>query len=153
MGTLIIWLAMFMGSFHLYFLSNWLPLTASAAGMFYSQAVTLGIILQVGDAIGNFTVGPKMDRFQPDRIVSIMFTGCAVFTLLIALFSSSFAMVGTLVFFLGYVLLSANAGCFALGAVHYPTPIRATGMSWASASVEWEQFLGPAPGQSLRRGV
>lgn len=129
-GTLTIWLAMFMGFFHLYFLSNWLPLTASAAGMTYSQAAALGIILQVGGAIGNFTVGLKMDRFEPNRVVSIMFAGCTMFTLLIALFSSSFAMIGTLVFLLGYVLMSANAGCFALGAAHYPTPIRATGVSW-----------------------
>ena len=146
MGTLTIWLAMFMGFFHLYFLSNWLPLTASAAGMSYSQAVTLGIILQVGGAIGNFTVGLKMDQFHPDRIVSIMFACCAVFTLLIALFSHSFAMVGTLVFLLGYVLMSANAGCFALGAAHYPTPIRATGVSWVFGIGRVGAILGAGSG-------
>ncbi|HKS11960.1 MAG TPA: MFS transporter, partial [Pseudomonas sp.] len=145
-GTLTIWLAMFMGFFHLYFLSNWLPLTASAAGMTYSQAAALGIILQVGGAIGNFTVGLKMDRFESNRVVSIMFAGCAVFTFLIALFSSSFAMVGTLVFFLGYVLMSANAGCFALGADHYPTPIRATGVSWVFGIGRMGAILGAGSG-------
>lgn len=145
-GTLTIWLAMFMGFFHLYFLSNWLPLTASAAGMSYSQAVSLGIILQIGGAIGNFTVGLKMDRFEADRVVSIMFAGCAVFTLLIALFSSSFAMMGTLVFLLGYVLMSANAGCFALGAAHYPTPIRATGVSWVFGIGRVGAILGAGSG-------
>lgn len=145
-GTLTIWLAMFMGFFHLYFLSNWLPLTASAAGMSYSQAVSLGIILQIGGAIGNFTVGLKMDKFEPDRVVSIMFAGCAVFTLLIALFSSSFAMMGTLVFLLGYVLMSANAGCFALGAAHYPTPIRATGVSWVFGIGRVGAILGAGSG-------
>lgn len=145
-GTLTIWLAMFMGFFHLYFLSNWLPLTASAAGMSYSQAVSLGIILQIGGAIGNFTVGLKMDKFEPDRVVSIMFAGCAVFTLLIALFSGSFAMMGTLVFLLGYVLMSANAGCFALGAAHYPTPIRATGVSWVFGIGRVGAILGAGSG-------
>lgn len=146
MGTLAIWLAMFMGFFHLYFLSNWLPLTASAAGMSYSQAAALGIVLQVGGAIGNFTVGLKMDRFEANRVVSIMFAGCAVFTLLIALSSSSFAMVGTLVFLLGYVLMSANAGCFALGAAHYPTPIRATGVSWVFGIGRVGAILGAGSG-------
>lgn len=146
LGTLTIWLAMFMGFFHLYFLSNWLPLAASAAGMTYSQAATLGIILQVGGAIGNFTVGLKMDRFEPNRVVSIMFAGCAVFTLLIALSSSSFAAMGTLVFLLGYVLMSANAGCFALGAGHYPTPIRATGVSWVFGIGRVGAILGAGSG-------
>jgi len=145
-GTLMIWLAMFMGFFHLYFLSNWLPLTASAAGMTYSQAAALGIILQVGGAIGNFTVGLKMDRFEANRVVSIMFAGCATFTLLIALFSTSFAALGTLVFLLGYVLMSANAGCFALGAAHYPTPIRATGVSWVFGIGRVGAILGAGSG-------
>lgn len=145
-GTLTIWLAMFMGFFHLYFLSNWLPLTASAAGMTYSQAVALGVILQVGGALGNFTVGLKMDRFEPNRIVGLMFAGCAVFTLLIALFSDSFARVGTLVFLLGYVLMSANAGCFALGAAHYPTQIRATGVSWVFGIGRVGAMLGAGSG-------
>ena len=148
-GTLSIWLAMFMGFFHLYFLSNWLPLTASAAGMSYSQAAALGIILQVGGAIGNFTVGLKMDRFEPNRIVSLMFAGCATFTLLIALFSSSFAMLATLVFLLGYVLMSANAGCFALGAAHYPTPIRATGVSWVFGVGRVGAILGAGSGAMI----
>lgn len=146
LGTLTIWLAMFMGFFHLYFLSNWLPLTASAAGMSYSQAAALGIILQVGGAIGNFTVGLKMDRFEANRIVSLMFAGCATFTLLIAFFSTSFAAVGTLVFLLGYVLMSANAGCFALGAAHYPTPIRATGVSWVFGIGRVGAILGAGSG-------
>ena len=135
-----------MGFFHLYFLSNWLPLTASAAGMTYSQAVALGVILQVGGALGNFTVGLKMDRFEPNRIVGLMFAGCAVFTLLIALFSDSFARVGTLVFLLGYVLMSANAGCFALGAAHYPTQIRATGVSWVFGIGRVGAMLGAGSG-------
>ncbi|MFK3818319.1 MFS transporter [Pseudomonas sp. NPDC089407] len=146
LGTLTIWLAMFMGFFHLYFLTNWLPLTAKAAGMSFSQGATLGILLQLGGAIGNFTVGLKMDRFEPNRIVSIMFAGCAVFTLLIALFSSSFAAVGALVFFMGYVLMSANAGCFALGAAHYPTPIRATGVSWVFGIGRVGAILGAGSG-------
>lgn len=145
-GTLTIWLAMFMGFFHLYFLSNWLPLTASAAGMSYSQAAALGIILQVGGAIGNFTVGLKMDRFEANRVVSIMFAGCTLFTLLIALFSSSFALLATLVFCLGYVLMSGNAGCFALGAAHYPTPIRATGVSWVFGIGRVGAILGAGSG-------
>lgn len=145
-GTITIWLAMFMGFFHLYFLSNWLPLTAHAAGMSFAQAAMLGIILQVGGAIGNFTVGLKMDRFEPNRIVSLMFASCALFTVLIAAFSSSFALVGTLVFFMGYVLMSANAGCFALGAAHYPTPIRATGVSWVFGVGRVGAILGAGSG-------
>lgn len=90
-----------------------------------------------------------MDRFEPNRIVSIMFTCCALFTLLIAVFSSTFAAVGTLVLLLGYVLMSANAGCFALGASHYPTPIRATGVSWVFGIGRVGAILGAGSGAMI----
>lgn len=102
--------------------------------------------MQVGGAIGNYTEGLKIDRFEPNRVASIMFTGCANFTLLIALFRTSFAAVGTLVFLLGYGLMSANAGCFALGAAHSPTPIRATGVGWVLGIGRIAAILGAGSG-------
>ena len=150
-GTLTIWLAMFMGFFHLYLLSNWLPMAARSAGMTFSQAAMLGIILQIGGAIGNFTVGLKMDRFEPNRIVSFMFAGCAFFSLLIAVFSSSVVLVASLVFLLGYVLMSANAGCFALGAAHYPTAFRATGVSWVFGIGRLGAILGAGSGAVIMK--
>lgn len=87
-----------------------------------------------------------MDRFEPNRIVSFMFAGCAAFSLLIAVLSGSVVVVSSLVFLLGYVLMSANAGCFALGAAHYPTAIRATGVSWVFGIGRLGAILGAGSG-------
>jgi MFS transporter, AAHS family, 4-hydroxybenzoate transporter len=135
----------------LYLLSNWLPLAARSAGMTFSQAATLGIVLQVGGAIGDFTVGLKMDRYGPDRVVGLMFAACAAFSLLIAFFSTSVAIVSTLVFLLGYVLMSANAGLFALGAAHYPTAFRATGVSWVFGIGRLGAILGAGFGAMIMK--
>ncbi|WP_449432427.1 MFS transporter [Pseudomonas putida] len=130
MGTVMIWVAMFMGFLNLYLLSNWLPITAQSAGLSLSQAAILGAMLQLGGAVGDFSVGLKMDRWEQNNVISLMFAGSAFMSALIAYALDSVGMLYVMVFLLGYFMMSANAGCFALAANFYPTAIRATGVSW-----------------------
>lgn len=129
-GTYMIWTAMFMGFLNLYLLSNWLPITAQTAGLTLSQAAFIGAMLQLGGAVGDFTVGMKMDRWEQNNVVSLMFAGSALTSVLIGFIAGHAWLLYTMVFLLGYFMMSANAGCFALAASFYPTPVRATGVSW-----------------------
>lgn len=83
--------------------------------MTYCRRLHWGVILQVRGTLCNFTVGLKMDRFKPSRIVGLMSAGCVVLTLLVALFSDSFARAATLVLLLGHVLMPANGALLCPG--------------------------------------
>lgn len=131
-GTLMLWVAMFMGLLLIYLLGSWLPIIARSAGLTLSQAATIGAMLQLGGVLGNFSVGMKMDRWEKNHVLSIVMLGCAVFCLLIALAPPSAAMLAMLVFGLGYFINSCNTGCYAMATHFYPTAVRATGVSWTS---------------------
>ncbi|NIE73084.1 aromatic acid/H+ symport family MFS transporter [Pantoea sp. Ap-967] len=146
LGTLMIWVAMFAGFLNLYLLSNWLPITAQSAGMSLSQAAIIGAVLQLGGAVGDFSVGLKMDRWEQNNVVSLMFAGSAVVSVLIALWADGALALYVLVFCLGYCMMSANAGCFALAANFYPTAIRATGVSWVFGIGRTGAILGAGAG-------
>ncbi|MFJ4443290.1 hypothetical protein ACIPZ8_14495 [Pseudomonas sp. NPDC089422] len=53
--------------------------------MTLSQAAIIGAVLQLGGAVGDFSVGLKMDRWEQNHVVSLMFAGSALMSLLIAL--------------------------------------------------------------------
>lgn len=114
--------------------------------MIYCRRLHWGMILQVRGTLCNFTVGLKMDRFKSNCIVGLMFADCVVLTLLVALFSDSFACAGTLVFLLRYVLMPADGGCFPLEASHYSTQIRATGVNWVIGTGRGGAMLGTGSG-------
>ncbi|MFF7063761.1 MFS transporter [Pseudomonas sp. NPDC008258] len=146
LGSLMIWLAMFAGFLNLYLLSNWLPITAQSAGMTLSQAALIGAVLQLGGAVGDFSVGLKMDRWEQNNVVSLMFAGSAAMSLLIAIWAGHAWALYVLVFSLGYFMMSANAGCFALATNFYPTAIRATGVSWVFGIGRTGAILGAGAG-------
>jgi len=132
LGTCMIWLTLFMGLLTMYLLSSWLPLISRDAGLSLADAAIIGSLLQLGGVVGNVTVGLKMDRWNPHKVIALTILGGAACAVLIALLPPTMAVLCPLILLLGYFVNGVSPGCYALSAHFYPTRMRATGVSWAT---------------------
>lgn len=131
-GTFMIWITLFVGLFSVYLMSSWLPTLMSNAGFNSKQAANMAALYQAGGVAGNLFAGMVMGHFGYH--CSIIFTIClgALIAFILAFIPASIAIMGPFVFVLGYAINGINPSCYALSAHYYPTPIRATGISWAT---------------------
>ncbi|WP_455426803.1 MFS transporter [Dryocola sp. LX212] len=129
-GTLMLWLAYFMGLFLVYVLGSWLPSMVKGIGMTVAQAAVIAALYQAGGTLGSLFAGWLMDRINPHRALGLMYATGGGMTIVIGLAGESFTLLGALAFFCGSCLNGANTGMNALSASYYPTEARATGSSW-----------------------
>ena len=129
-GTLMLWVAYFMGLVIVYGLVNWMPVLFKEAGIPPSQAAIIAALFQLG-GIGAIFFGLLMDRFNANRIIAF---GYFLTCLAVGLIGQSLGMgVGALVvavFAAGLIMNASQSSMQALAAAYYPTAGRATGVSW-----------------------
>ena len=129
-GTLMLWVAYFMGLVIVYGLVNWMPVLFKEAGIPPSQAAIIAALFQLG-GIGAIFFGLLMDRFNANRIIAF---GYFLTCLAVGLIGQSLGMgVGALVvavFVAGLIMNASQSSMQALAAAYYPTAGRATGVSW-----------------------
>lgn len=128
-GSVMLWLAYFMGLVIFYALINWMPILFKEAGMDPQRAIFISALFPLG-GVGAVLFGWLMDRFNANRIIAIGYalTAIAVFAI-----GQSIANVGWLVvavFVAGILMNTAQSSMPALAAAFYPTQGRATGVSW-----------------------
>ncbi|MFC3627065.1 MFS transporter [Vogesella amnigena] len=128
-GSLMLWLAYFMGLVIFYGVINWMPVLFKESGIDPKVAMQISALFPLG-GIGAVFCGWLMDRFNADRIIAI---GFALTALSIYAIGQSVGDVGLLmvvVFVAGTVMNTAQSSLPALAAAFYPTQGRATGVSW-----------------------
>ena len=128
-GSLMLWLAYFMGLVIFYGVINWMPVLFKESGIAPKVAMQISALFPLG-GIGAVFCGWLMDRFNADRIIAI---GFALTALSIYAIGQSVGDVGLLmvvVFVAGTVMNTAQSSLPALAAAFYPTQGRATGVSW-----------------------
>ncbi|AJQ46236.1 MULTISPECIES: MFS transporter [Pseudomonas] len=149
LGTMAIWLMLFVGLINLYLLSSWLPLLVKGAGMTLGEAALIGAIFQAGGIFGNLAIGLKMDRWGHHKIVALTILGGAITAAVIGLNTPSMRLLIPLGFVLGYFVNSANGGAYALAAQFYPAQFRATGVSWATGIGRLGSITGAGIGATM----
>jgi AAHS family 4-hydroxybenzoate transporter-like MFS transporter len=128
-GSLMLWLAYFMGLVVFYALVNWMPILLKDAGMNPRTATLISALFPLG-GVGAVAFGILMDRFNPNRIIAI---GYALTALAVYAIGQSIGHVGLLVvvvFVAGVLMNTAQSSMPALAAPFYPTQGRATGVAW-----------------------
>ena len=129
-GTVMLWLAYFMGLVIVYGLVNWMPVLFKEAGIEPSKAAVIAALFQLG-GIGAIFFGYLMDRFNANRIIA---TGYALTTLAVALIGqvvgAPLLVLAAAVFLAGLLMNAAQSSMQALAAAYYPTAGRATGVAW-----------------------
>jgi AAHS family 4-hydroxybenzoate transporter-like MFS transporter len=128
-GTLMIWLAYFMGLVIFYSLINWMPILFKEAGLDARTATLAASLFPLG-GVGAIFLGWMMDRFNPNRIIALCFSLSAVSIYAIGLSAGSVGLLMAVVFIAGTLMNTAQSSLPALAAAFYPTQGRATGVAW-----------------------
>jgi AAHS family 4-hydroxybenzoate transporter-like MFS transporter len=129
-GTLMLWLAYFMGLLIYYLLTNWLPTLFKDTGFSGEKAALMTSLFPLGGILGNLCVGWVMDRFAGHRVIAFTYVLVGALVLLVGQGVGHQVWLGTLIFLTGTVATSAVTSMSALAASFYPTQARATGVAW-----------------------
>ena len=149
LGTVCLWVAIFMNLVGINLQTNWLPLMLTDFGYRAGQAANITALFHVGGVCGGLLLARLLDRFDYTKAVPVVFllaaaavaaigaVGRAPGALMLALFVAGLFVVGL------QSVLNALAGMF------YPDEIRSTGSGWALGMGRAGAAIGPALGSAL----
>ncbi|AYY55327.1 MFS transporter [Burkholderia multivorans] len=129
LGSVMLWIAYFMGLVIFYGVLNWMPILLKDAGLGPRASTLITAVFPMGGLLA-FICGALMDRFNATIVLSLCYLLCAVCVFCIG------QSVGTVVALVTFVLLSgilvntAQSAMPALTAAFYPTSGRGTGIAW-----------------------
>jgi AAHS family 4-hydroxybenzoate transporter-like MFS transporter len=132
LGTMFIWVGMFMNLMIYFFLQKWLTSLLVQVGLSQQIAITATTVGLAGGILAPFILGPLMDRFGPYIVVSGLFALSAVSVVAMAQVLSSpepFIVIAVSTF-VGFCLSGGQKANNALSIYFYPTALRGTGLGW-----------------------
>lgn len=129
LGSLMLWLAYFMGLVIFYALINWMPILLKEAGMAPQKATLVSALFPLG-GVGAVLFGWLMDRFNANRIIAVGYALTAVSIYVVGQVVGQDWLLVAMVFVAGAIMNTAQSSMPALAAAFYPTAGRATGVAW-----------------------
>jgi AAHS family 4-hydroxybenzoate transporter-like MFS transporter len=144
-GTVLLWVPYFMNLLIIYFIVSWLPALLQQAELPVSAGIDAILLFSLGGMAGSLLEGRLMIGLGA---LFLLVTEFGISTLLIGslAFTTSFALIMTVTFILGFTVQGAQAGLNALVASFYPTAIRSTGVGWALGIGRIGSIVGPVLG-------
>jgi MFS transporter, AAHS family, 4-hydroxybenzoate transporter len=149
LGSLLLWLAYFMGLVVYYLLTSWLPSLIVQTGQPIEKAATVSALLLVGASSGTLLMGWLMDKVKPSAVVATGFLCGAALLAYVGRGLASFAELQACVFLAGFFIASALSSMNTLAAAFYPTQCRASGVSWMLGIGRFGGILGATGGGLL----
>lgn len=128
-GSVMLWLAYFMGLVIFYALINWMPVLFKEAGLEPKDATLIAALFPLG-GVGAVLFGWLMDRFNANRIIAIGYGLTAVAIYAIGQVVGNVGLLVVVVFAAGAVMNTSQSSLPALAAGFYPTAGRASGVAW-----------------------
>ncbi len=128
-GSLMLWLAYFMGLVIFYALINWMPILFKDAGIAPKDATLIAALFPLG-GVGAIFFGWLMDRFNGNKIIAVGYALTAVSIYAIGQVAGNVGILVLVVFVAGTIMNTAQSSMPALAAGYYPTQGRATGVAW-----------------------
>jgi len=128
-GSVMLWIAYFMGLVIFYALINWMPILFKDAGVETRSATLIAALFPLGGC-GAILFGWLMDRFNGNRIIAVGYFATAAFVYVIGQTAGNVGGLVVIVFLAGTFMNTAQSSLPALAAAFYPTQGRATGVSW-----------------------
>lgn len=129
LGSVMLWLAYFMGLLIFYALINWMPILFKDAGMSQSTAALVSALFPLG-GFGAIASGWLMDRFNATLVVACCFALTAAAIYAIGQATGDLGALMVVILLGGTLMNTAQTSMPALAAAFYPTAGRATGVSW-----------------------
>jgi AAHS family 4-hydroxybenzoate transporter-like MFS transporter len=128
-GSVMLWLAYFMGLVIFYALINWMPLLFKDAGIEPQKATLIAALFPLG-GVGAVPFGWLMDRFNANKIIAVGYALTAAAIYAIGQTAGNIGMLVLVVFVAGTIMNTAQSSMPALAAAFYPNQGRATGVAW-----------------------
>lgn len=150
-GTMMLWVIIFMNMLANFFLATWLPVLMTEAGHNQSQAVFAGAVFWIGGLVGNLVLGWVIDRKGFGLTLTFTFLGAILAIASIGQLTANLPFVLMVIGAAGFCILGAQVALNALSAVFYPTEFRSTGAGWALGIGRLGSVFGPLIGAELMR--
>ncbi|WP_454708546.1 MFS transporter [Delftia acidovorans] len=128
-GSIMLWIAYFMGLVIFYALMNWMPVLFKEAGLDPKTGTLVAALFPLG-GVGAVLFGWLMDRFNANRIIAIGYALTAASIWWIGQTAGHLGWLVVAVFLAGTIMNTAQSSMPALAAAYYPTRGRATGVAW-----------------------
>jgi AAHS family 4-hydroxybenzoate transporter-like MFS transporter len=128
-GSIMLWLAYFMGLVIFYASINWMPILLKEAGLSPQHATLISALFPLG-GVGAVLCGVLMDRFNPNRIIAACYALTAISVYCIGHAVGNVGLLMLAVFVAGVLMNTAQSSMPALAAEFYPTQGRGTGVAW-----------------------
>ena len=141
-GTLMLWLAYFMGLAGILVLQSWMPTLMGAEGYDQKTGANVTALFQLGGTGGALLVGYCMDRFGAHKSIAIAYVLGGLLIFGMAQTFHSVALIAATVLLAGFFSSGAQTSLSALAANFYPTQVRGTGVSWMLGVGRWGAVLG-----------
>ena len=129
MGSVMLWVAYFMGLVIFYALINWMPVLLKDAGVAPSTAALVSALFPLG-GFGAILSGWLMDRFNANLIIAACFALTAAAVYAIGQSTGNIVLLMLVVLGAGTIMNTAQSSLPTLAAAFYPTNGRATGVAW-----------------------
>jgi MFS transporter, AAHS family, 4-hydroxybenzoate transporter len=128
-GSIMLWVAYFMGLVIFYASINWMPILFKEAGLSPQRATLISALFPLG-GVGAVVCGVLMDRFNPNQVVAACFALTAISVYGIGQAVGNIGWLVFIVFAAGVLMNTAQSSLPALAAAFYPTQGRGTGVAW-----------------------
>ena len=147
--TPLVWLLFALNLMGYFFLISWTPILITATKLPPGTAALAGALLQVGGTVGSLLLCWSLQRHR-FLALAIMFAIAVpvVGSIGFAGLASKEALM-TATFFAGFLVLGIQTGINAVGALIYPTSLRANGSGWQLGIGRIGSIAGPLAGAVL----
>jgi AAHS family 4-hydroxybenzoate transporter-like MFS transporter len=144
--TPLLWLLFALNLMGYFFLLSWTPTLLTAAHLPAATGALAGAVLQVGGTVGSLTLCLWLQRHR-FLAIAIMFVVAVpvVGSIGFAGLTSQPALL-TATFFAGFLVLGIQSGINVVGAMIYPTSLRANGSGWQLGIGRIGSIVGPLVG-------
>jgi benzoate transport len=151
-SSALLWSAVTLTYFVLYFVISWVPKLVTQAGLPLSEGIYAGAIYNLGAFIGTVTVGWIAIRIRLDRVVASFLALAALAMLIFGGFGMPVWLTLLVALCVGVTVQGGFNGFWAIAARLYPAAMRSTGIGWALGVGRVGAVLGPAVGGLLVGG-
>jgi MFS transporter, AAHS family, 4-hydroxybenzoate transporter len=144
--TPLLWLLFALNLMGYFFLISWTPTLMTAAKIPAGTAALAGATLQVGGTIGSLTLSRWLQRYRFLAVTCMLVLAIPTVGLIgyAGLTSASALLAAT--FFAGFFVLGTQSGINVIGALVYPTSLRANGSGWELGIGRVGSIIGPLVG-------
>jgi AAHS family 4-hydroxybenzoate transporter-like MFS transporter len=149
LGTLLLWITLFLSLLLSYFLINWIPIVVNRNGLSVESAVHAVTTLNLGGIVGCLLLGRLVTRLGAAKVIGISFALGAVAVACIGLVGQSALLLCCVTFLAGMFSLGPQMCTVALCSAFYQTFLRATGVGCALGVGRIGAIVGPVVGGLL----